>query len=526
MADKEENTLEQQGIKRLMDCRRWKDIWMLDFKECYFFCSPNRQRQISSWTKPPSQRLLDQAELYTDLAFELCGDFVTEVVNTYMPEEQNWCERGPGMFVPSQAWEKIEDQIKDDDGAIFAAIKASNLYSELQKAFFPDLAIGTCGMWIDRPQVHQAVECKAIPLRELEVNLGPNGEIDDRWAIRYTRNSYVKSLLPGITLPPEVDTEITDNFTRPTEIRWGFWRLWDRHEDEVWQRVIYVGNKLVDSGELKGEGSCPLIVPRFNPCADWPWGLGPMLQALPTFRQVDELELQRTEHGEMSLRPPISFPDDSYANVEQGLEPGMAYPIRPGSQDAIKNIYQVNPPDAANYQYEEKIHRLKKMFYVDYPEQTGDTPPTLGQWLDEMARAQRRIGTPGKPFWREGPAKIFLRFKYLLEAAGAIQPVKVDGKGVATLPRNPTQRAAEQQEIATAAQYSQMMGAMFPEEWKLQVDARKTMKNFAEKMRVMKLVEFRDEDQVAEALKQIAQLVGARHEPGATPPAAAGAPGP
>jgi hypothetical protein len=37
-----------------------------------------------------------------------------------------------------------------------------------------------------------------------------------------------------------------------------------------------------------------------------------------------------------------------------------------------------------------------------------------------MARAQRRIGRPGLPFWREGPAKIFLRFKYLLERAGAI----------------------------------------------------------------------------------------------------------
>jgi hypothetical protein len=41
-----------------------------------------------------------RAELQTSLAMELSQDFVTETVNTYMPEAQQWCERGRGMFVP------------------------------------------------------------------------------------------------------------------------------------------------------------------------------------------------------------------------------------------------------------------------------------------------------------------------------------------------------------------------------------------------------------------------------------------
>src|SRR6266581_354778 len=103
----------------------------------------------------------------------------------------------------------------------------------------------------------------------------------------------------------------------------------------------------------------------------------------------------------------------------------------PSRTPAFPTSSRVSNP--ANYAYEQKLKKLRKLFYVDLPEQTGDTPPTLGQWLDEMARAQRRIGTPGLPFWREGPAKIFLRFKYLLEKQGAIQPVKVDDKTVALM---------------------------------------------------------------------------------------------
>jgi hypothetical protein len=169
-------------------------------------------------------------------------------------------------------------------------------------------------------------------------------------------------------------------------------------------------------------------------------------------------------------------------------------------------MYDPGPADAGIYLTEEKEKRLRKMFFIDFPEQTGDTPPTLGQWLDEMARAQRRIGGPGASFYREGPAKIFLRFKFLLEAAGVIAPVKVDGRNVSLLPYNPAQRAAEQQEIATNVQAIQICSQAFPEEFKVQIDGAATMKALLDKMRA-KLVTFRAPDQIKQALAQIAPLI-------------------
>jgi hypothetical protein len=91
-----------------------------------------------------------------------------------------------------------------------------------------------------------------------------------------------------------------------------------------------------------------------------------------------------------------------------------------------------------------------------------------------MARAQRRIGTPGLPFWRD-----LARFSSATNTCSR-NPVplcrcKVDGKMVATLPRNPAQAAAEQQELAEAARTAQILGGMFPEEFKINVDGRKTI---------------------------------------------------
>ena len=522
-ANGEEKTIEQQAISRLAAARTWKSYIELDLKECYFFAAPNRQRQISSAVMPSQSRMQDAPELNTDQAFIICGDHTTEIVNAFMPEAESWCERGPGMDLPGgkegPVWKAVEKQVKEDDAKIFNAIKASNFYSEIPKAYYPDLSIGTVGMWIDRPHPASAIVSSAIPLRELEIDLGPYGGIDYRAAVRYTRNHYVRELL-GEEIWDKLDPELkklSDNKPSDrTQIAWGFWRLWEDKSDEVWQATVMLGNKLVHHNKIKGEGSCPLIVTRFNPTADWPHGIGWLIQGLPTLRQIDELDSMRIEQAALSIKPPITYPDDSFAAVEQGVEEGMAYPIRPGSEGSVKSIYTPPPPEAANYQYEEKIKNLRKLAFVDMPEQRGDTPPTLGQWLDEMARAQRRIGTPGMPFWQEGPAQYFLRFKYLLEKAGSISPLQVDGRAVATLPRNPAQAAAEQQEVGMAIKAAQFLAAMFPEEWKMYIDGKATMDAILKKMRVT-LLKFRSADQVDAAVKQISQLVGARPTPGGVP---------
>lgn len=508
--------LEHHANAKLAAARVWKNYIELDIKECYFFTAPNRQRQINSMTQPGTQRMLDAPELNTDQAFVITQDFVTELLQAFMPEALPWCERGPGMDIPDGIWEKIKDQVKKDDLKIFAAMKASNLYPELTKAFYPDIAIGAAGLWIDRPAIHKPINVAAVPLREIEIDLGPYGEIDYRAAVRFTRNHYVRELVGEDIwqkLDPELKKLCGDKPTERTQVIWAFWRDWEDKSDEVWQHVVMLQNKVIHDDKLRGEGSCPLQVQRFNPTADWPHGIGPLIQGLPTLRQIDELERMRIAHASMAINPPITYPDDSFAQVEQGVEEGMAYPIRPGSEKAVQAIYTVPPPEAANYQYQEKVSILRKLFFVDHPEQTGDTPPTATQWMDELARAQRRLGTPGLSFWKEGPAQIFLRFKYLLEAAGSITPVKVDGRAVATLPRNPAQAAAEQQDIVKAMQMLTWSLQTFPEEAKMSIDGDKTMKNIIKKGRI-DLIEFRPDEQKAAAVEQMQKLIGDRPIPG------------
>jgi hypothetical protein len=513
---------DEEANDRLADCRAQKAPFELDMREGYFFTDPLRARQVNSLSMPPAVPLHDDGFLQTSVGFDTTEDFVNEALNTFMPQNEQWCEQKPGMFakaLPADA----EQKVNDNTTQIFGAIKSCNFYSELGKAAYPDLGLGTMGMFITDPGAAQNLRCLATPLRELEINLGPDGNVDDRFAVRYTKNRYVNMLLKGITLPKDLQEQIDSGPHKATEIRWGYWRLWDELGDETYQHVAMIKNRVVHSARLIGEGSCPLIVSRFGATCDWAFGLGRLLRALPELRQIDELEGQKVSHIELNLTPPFAWPSDSIAAIEQGLEPGYGYPIQVGSQDAIVPIYKPGPPESGVYLIDDKVKRLRKMFYVDYPEQRGDTPPTLGQWMDELARAQRRIGYAGMSFWQEGPAQYFLRFKYLLQKRGVIDPVKVNGNIVALHPVNPAQRAAEQQEIATAVRFIQIAGQAWPEEFKAYIDGAGSMKALLDKMRV-ELIKMRPKADVDAAIKQIAPLIGARQAPKGNPQDAAGQP--
>lgn len=516
--------LTKEACDRIEACEKQKLEFDTDLREAMFFAAPHRAREVRSAQPPSESKPGDGATRNTAIASELSRDCVTEIVNAFMPQAEPWAERRPGMFLPAQVQEEAKKAAAEQDPVIFDAIRASNLYEIIPMAFDPDLTTGTAALWIDDPRPAENIVVQAVPLHELEINLGPFGDIDDRFVVRHTRNRHVEALLgPDIwaKVPEKLKKVIRYKPKDRTIVRWGYWRLWAKRDDIWWQHVVMIGKEVVHSAEINGEGCCPLLVMRFGASPEWAFGTGPLIESLEDLRLLDTLIADLIDHIELSLRPPTGYPSDDFAAVENGIEPGNAYPLRPGAQDAIKPIFEGGDIEGALFETKEIEERLGRRFFVGFPRQEGKTPPTATQWIDEMIEAQRRIGTPGMPFWREGPAQIFLRFKYLLEQRGVIAPIVVDGKTVALTPYNPAQRAAEQQEVAMAARYLSIVAGTFPEEFRIKVDGGETMEAIRDKMRA-KLVVFRSPQGQKAAVAQIAQLIEGRQQIRPGDPAVAG----
>lgn len=535
------DALQVEALERHADAEQQKQTIANDLQNCYYYTAPRRVRSQTSQTTGQPSKPSDDRQLQTSFGFEVVDDYMSMLIETFTPREGPWAERAIPMRYDEDGEEdetikEINEKIKIEDKRVFDLIRASNYYAEKAKAGVPDAAIGVVAMTITDPGAGRPIVCRGVPIRELEFDLGPDGRPDYRAVVRSTKYRYLKAELGkeiAAALPDEIAKKITDSKARqePVEIIWAWWRNWENLGDIEWQHVVMVDRKVVHDAVIKGEGSCALIIGRFGATPDFAWPDGPLVKSLADLVTLDELRGALIENVDFTLRPPKAYDDDGVLNVpDDGIRPGDNLPKRPSyGKPVFEDIYTPRPIDAALFDVDHLQTRIRRLHYVDFPEQRGKTPPTATQWIDELAIRQRRIGTPGYAYWREEPYESFQRFRYLGEANGsvrAIDELKIPA-GVSLQPYNPAERAQDSQDVSTAVRFAELGQTIAPTMWQVMVDEGKTLRNLQGKLRD-EIVKLRDEGEVEDRIKTLtalgANLMGNKQGPqGGSPPAAGGA---
>lgn len=442
--------------KRLEAARAWKSQIEADLVEGYFFTAPRRARFVRSNQKVlpnKSEAAADAAELHTTLGIECADDFVGMIVEAFMPPNFDWARRVQGMLSKAD-WAQISRQADQDDKIIMASIRGSNLYAVLKSALFPDLSLAGAGLWVEDAGVASPPEVRAVPIREMDVEPGPGGTVGARFVTQWHVNRDLAGVLPlGAIdrLPAGEKQKIAMKPDGQAEVVWALIPDTSVPLTERWTYVIQVNKFNCHEETLTGEGSCPLLVMRFDVDPSSPWADGPTLKALPYLRVMDAYAQMSQDNAEFQADPSFIYPSDNVLNFEGGLLTGMAYPSAAGFDR--NQMFWLRPdarPDLMLLTADQIRQEVRRLHYADFPEQRGKTPPTASQWIDEMVKMQKRIGLSGETFWREGPRAIFMRFKYLLEKRGVIQKLKVGGREVPLEPYNPAIKGQEFQEVQMA----------------------------------------------------------------------------
>ena len=506
-----------EAVGRLKDARSQKNDARADLQEAYFFTRPRLSYRVDSDRKPKRIADSERDDLATGIGSEVSEDFATEAIAAFFPQGTDWVstelDESELTDLDAPDVQDIRAQAETRNKLIFSAMRASNFEAELGPSLDPNLAVGTVAWWIDKPFNTKPIITSHVPTTELEFNVEADGSVGDRFRVRWVKGSKVKSVIPEITLPDRISHKVQRDPKCDIEIVWCFWRDWSEPENERWTHVLLVDKEAVHKQTLDGEGCLPLIIARMSPDSNFAWGFGPSIKSLQEYRVLDVITAATQDRIDIALAPPISYPDDGVLDFENGLEAGKAYPARPGSGRDIAKLYFEGDPDLGFYTASDLERRIRRKHFADYPEQKGDTPPTATQWIDEMVKAQRRIGTPGKKFWREGPYEVYRRFEYLLTKDGKIADIEIKGRKLTLTPNNPASQAADNQKLQTGMQVLGFVKSYFPETAAAAVDERKTIDNI-KRLTKDEVVELRTEQQSRELLGNI---LGAAQDAGIVP---------
>lgn len=408
------------------------------------FCAPNRAHDFT--TTPNTQNKTDpDVDVFTSMGEEMATDLAGDLVNYFMPTEQRWVEYEVTTPVPEEAVEQVASLVSAREDDLFDLLDSSNLNDIKPQIMFEAATHGTPALWVDQGHFQEPIHFEVVPPNELYVSIGHMGKLD-RFRKKTVMAVHLEALLPEADLGhADIQKKMRDA-SKTSEVMWGYWIDWSDPANPMWKREITVDEHLVTpEGEVIGPlaGACPLLVGRFNPQPNRPWGRGPGLKALPDLLELDKIKEVLLDSLDQYLDPAWTYHDDGVLDMSGGIQPGMAYPRR--SDQLPSPLLPGSNPDAGWFAERDIEERIRVAFYQDGPRQRGDTPPTASQWLDERRRVQQRLGKPSAPLWTELLQPIVQRAEWLGVQSGILQQaISLNGRAINLKALSPLQKAESQ----------------------------------------------------------------------------------
>ena len=431
--------------------KRWRYSARPLIREIFSFICPGREHDFE---RSPTSTKEHEPETFVSLPEELATDFAADLVTYFTPQEAGWTNYEVTAPVDEENAAAVKKLVTDREGEIAEAIQASNYYDIAPQVAF-EANHGTMAMWVEHGHLSQPIFNETVPPHELLIVPGHMG-ILDRFREKWVSAQSLEALFlgwQGISLD---DPRIKSKISKPGQkckVCWGFWVDWSEPAIPVWKCEVTVDGIRVSPQEpiTLGTlaGSCPLLVGRFNPQTNRPWGRGPAWKALPDMRVLNAVDEAVLDGLDQSLKNTIIYPDDGFIDLAEGIEPGQAIPAQRGfTRDQIYELNRGVNLDMGFFSEDRLEERLRERFYQNGPRQRGDTPPTASQWLDERRRVQQRLGKPSAPLWKEFFLPYIQRIEFLLVEAGKIDAELTHNEDVISVqPVSPLQKAQNQDQV-------------------------------------------------------------------------------
>tara|TARA_R110000868_G_scaffold237132_9_gene491612 strand:- start:23615 stop:25129 length:1515 start_codon:yes stop_codon:yes gene_type:complete len=486
---------------RYAAAKRWRDAARPKIEEIFKFCAPGRENDFTR----RSSAIYEESETYNSLPEELATDLAGDFVSYFTPAESKWGDFLVTVDVPEEVADQVLDTVSERENKLFDMISSSN-YNDIAPMWgFEAATHGTPALWVQKSHLAQPVHCEVVPPSELLITPGHLGILDrfrEKWAMADT----LAALFDGWDVDLS-DAAIKSKMKKPgsqVKVTWGFWLNWSEPGRPKWMAEFTVDGigimEPTDIGDFSGP--CPLLVGRFNPQVNQPWGRGPGWKALRDMRSLDKIDEVVITNLDDALQNTIIYPDDGFLDLSEGLEAGTSYPAnRTFTRDQIYEMKKGANLDYGFYTEENFEERLRRAFYQDGPRQRGDTPPTASQWLDERRRVQQRIGKPSAPLWSEMICALIQRFEFIAVETGELeQAITVNGREITIQPVSPLQKAQNQDQVRVAQANLELAFNVFQDRVDNFIDPVKTFGNIV-KTSGDELTVLRSEEQVVETPK-------------------------
>lgn len=423
-----------QLLKRFKVAQNNWELWRSIHQESMDFAAP--ERSTFYWYSPGQRK---NRHIFDSTAVLGLEKYANKMQTSLVPPWKDWMELTPGSEVEEEEAKEIKKDLEDATKTFFKNLNHSNFSTEITPSF-SDHGIGTGGIMIEEGDFEkgQFFNFSNVPLAEMY----PEAGLKTVWRKQKLEIRQLADNWPKADLTSTLKSKLKD--APQTEVSIINAMVHKPDDNTYHHLIIYEQEKALLLAQTFN--TMRLIVFRSHVTPGEIFGRGPIMQVLADIRTLNKVKQFILENAAIQMAGIYTGIDDGIFNPHTTrIAPGSIIPV---SQNGTQNPSLQALPRAGDIGLgamvlEDLQNTIRKALYI---EPLGDISDPVRTATEIMIRNQEQLKESGANISRlktELIEPLVAAGIDILQSAGQIAPIKVDGRMISLKQTSPMAKAED-----------------------------------------------------------------------------------
>ena len=397
-------------------------------------------------------------KIYDSTAILGLGTYADKVQQNLVPPWRQWFLLVPGSEIPEDMHESIQPQLDEISEILYDHINHSNFNTKINEAL-QDTGISTGILTCEEGDgVESSLTFDSISIEDVALEASPNGIVENVFKTFKIKIRDIETTIQGAKLSPTLEKKLSEDENAEVELI----EAVVKNEQLKYDHTIYYEEGKEIIYEVVDDTS-PYIVFRERVTSKGVYGLGRIIQLLNDIKVLNKIVEMDLKNAGLAISGVYTATDDGVLNpYNVKLVPGTVIPVASNNNAApsLRPLERSGDFNIAQIKIDQKQELINKTLFGMPLGSITRTPVRTATEVD--ARSNETFEMTSAAFSRfqtELLERLIKRMVDVLQKAGKIAPIVVDGKEITIKFTSPLAKQQDQMDVGVITNYAQILAA-------------------------------------------------------------------
>jgi len=397
-------------------------------------------------------------KLYDSTAILGLGTYADKVQQNLVPPWRKWFMLVPGSEIPEDMHEQIQPDLDDITEIMYDHINHSNFNTKINEAL-QDVGISTGIITCEEGDgVESSLVFDSKSVEDVVFEESQNGIIDNTFSEFKIRISEIEDVIIGAKLTPGLTKRLAQDPNAKVDLV----ECVIKNEDRKYEHTIFFKEDEEMVYDVVDDTN-PSVVFRERVTSKGTYGMGRVIQLLTDIKVLNKICEMDLKNAGLAISGVYTASDDGVINpYNVSLVPGTVIPVGSNSNQnpSLRPLERSGDFNIAQIKIEQKQELITKTLFgvalgsiMKSPVRTAtEVNARQGETFEMTSSAFSRFQT-------ELLERLIRRMVDVLQKAGKIQPIVVDGKEVTIKFTSPLAKQQDREDVNVLVEYGQIIQA-------------------------------------------------------------------